>query len=73
MPGAGIKIVAQWDAASDVPWVINSWGGLYRWNGNTWIQKSGCAKDIAASMRSMSWGAMNLTASFWGTAIAGGD
>ncbi|MCF2506335.1 M57 family metalloprotease [Dyadobacter sp. CY107] len=46
MPGSAIKITA---GAGDVPWVVNSVGGIYRFNGSLWDRMPGTAKDIAAA------------------------
>ncbi|MCF0061772.1 M57 family metalloprotease [Dyadobacter chenwenxiniae] len=48
LPGSARKITA---GAGDVPWIINSVGGIYRYNYNTrlWDRMPGSAKDIAAA------------------------
>jgi hypothetical protein len=45
MPGAGLVIAGN--ATNNIPWVINTAGNIYKWNGMNWDQKSGCATDIA--------------------------
>jgi hypothetical protein len=46
VPGWANKISAGWWQGGTDPWVVNSAGNIYRWNGSSWDLKPGCAVDI---------------------------
>jgi hypothetical protein len=58
--GGGASRIAvspgEYGIRNGTPWVVNTDGDIYRWNGTTWEPKLGaCATDIAVDQNDAAW------------------
>ncbi|HEX6817695.1 MAG TPA: tectonin domain-containing protein [Ktedonobacterales bacterium] len=52
IPGGAVRIAVGPD---DKPWVVNSFGNIFKWSGLTWTQVAGAARDIGVGADGSVW------------------